>query len=45
MIGACFAIEIFLSEVYNGPLKQYLVRKPAHATGLRNTAQLTSENV
>lgn len=25
LIAACFAIEIFLSEVYNGPFKQYLV--------------------
>lgn len=25
LIIFCFAIEIFLSEVYNGPLKQYLV--------------------
>lgn len=25
LIAICFAIEIFLSEVYNGPFKQYLV--------------------
>ncbi|KAK7734961.1 hypothetical protein SLS53_007738 [Cytospora paraplurivora] len=28
LIIFCFAIEIFLSEVYNGPLKQYLVFLP-----------------
>jgi hypothetical protein len=26
IIATCFAIEIFISEVYNGPLKGYLVR-------------------
>lgn len=26
IIATCFAIEIFISEVYNGPLKTYLVR-------------------
>lgn len=26
VIATCFAIEIFLSEVYNGPFKNYLVR-------------------
>jgi len=26
MIVSCFSIEIFISEVYNGPFKQYLVR-------------------
>ena len=26
LIVSCFAIEIFISEVYNGPFKQYLVR-------------------
>lgn len=25
IIATCFAIEIFISEVYNGPLKTYLV--------------------
>jgi anoctamin-10 len=25
VIATCFAIEIFISEVYNGPLKTYLV--------------------
>jgi hypothetical protein len=25
VIATCFAIEIFISEVYNGPLKGYLV--------------------
>lgn len=25
IIATCFAIEIFISEVYNGPLKSYLV--------------------
>jgi hypothetical protein len=25
IIATCFAIEIFISEVYNGPLKGYLV--------------------
>lgn len=24
----CFSIEIFLGEIYNGPLKSYLVRRP-----------------
>nr|POF13094.1 uncharacterized protein CFP56_10242 [Quercus suber] len=28
MIATCFGIEIFLSEVYNGPLKSYLVFLP-----------------
>ena len=27
LIATCFGIEIFLSEVYNGPLKSYLVRQ------------------
>ena len=26
IIATCFAIEIFISELYNGPLKSYLVR-------------------
>lgn len=26
LIATCFAIEIFISEVYNGPFKSYLVR-------------------
>ena len=26
IIASCFAIEIFISEVYTGPFKQYLVR-------------------
>ena len=25
IIATCFAIEIFISELYNGPLKTYLV--------------------
>lgn len=25
IIATCFAIEIFISELYNGPLKSYLV--------------------
>lgn len=25
IIATCFAIEIFISEIYNGPLKSYLV--------------------
>lgn len=25
IIAMCFAIEIFISELYNGPLKSYLV--------------------
>lgn len=28
IIATCFAIEIFISEIYNGPLKTYLVRLP-----------------
>lgn len=28
LIAACFAIEIFITEVYNGPFKQYLVCIP-----------------
>lgn len=28
IIATCFAIEIFISEVYNGPFKTYLVRFP-----------------
>ena len=28
LIVSCFAIEIFLTEVYNGPFKQYLVSWP-----------------
>lgn len=28
IIATCFAIEIFISEVYNGPLKTYLVSLP-----------------
>ncbi|KAH8433811.1 anoctamin family protein [Aspergillus melleus] len=28
IIGTCFAIEIFISEIYNGPLKTYLVFIP-----------------
>ncbi|MCJ1334982.1 hypothetical protein MMC09_000248 [Bachmanniomyces sp. S44760] len=28
LIATCFGIEIFLSEVYNGPLKSYLVFTP-----------------
>lgn len=27
LIISCFSIEIFIAEVYNGPFKQYLVRK------------------
>jgi anoctamin-10 len=33
MIVSCFAIEIFISEVYNGPFKQYLVC-PTHASSI-----------
>ena len=29
IIATCFAIEIFISEIYNGPLKTYLV-SPMH---------------
>lgn len=28
LIATCFGIEIFISEVYNGPFKQYLVDQP-----------------
>jgi anoctamin-10 len=28
LIAGCFAIEIFISEVYDGPFKSYLVSKP-----------------
>ncbi|RKF73318.1 uncharacterized protein GcM1_244016 [Golovinomyces cichoracearum] len=28
LIAACFAIEVFISEIYNGPLKFYLVLLP-----------------
>ncbi|KAK4043370.1 calcium-activated chloride channel-domain-containing protein [Parachaetomium inaequale] len=28
LIGSCFAIEIFINEVYNGPFKQYLTFLP-----------------
>ena len=28
LIAGCFAIEIFISEVYDGPFKSYLVRRP-----------------
>jgi hypothetical protein len=28
LIAVCFAIEIFITEVYNGPFKQYLVCAP-----------------
>lgn len=31
IIATCFAIEIFISELYNGPLKTYLVGKSRHA--------------
>jgi anoctamin-10 len=27
LIAGCFAIEIFISEVYGGPFKAYLVSK------------------
>lgn len=27
IIATCFAIEIFISEIYNGPLKGYLVSR------------------
>jgi hypothetical protein len=30
LIVGCFAIEIFITEVYNGPFKQYLVRLVPH---------------
>lgn len=29
LIAGCFAIEIFISEIYDGPFKSYLVRKTA----------------
>lgn len=33
IIATCFAIEIFISEVYNGPLKTYLVGSLARSYG------------
>ena len=32
LIASCFAIEIFISEVYTGPFKQYLVSHDASAS-------------
>lgn len=34
IIATCFAIEIFISEVYNGPLKSYLVSPMIHSRAL-----------
>jgi len=36
LIAGCFAIEIFITEVYNGPFKQYLVSWTALETGESN---------
>lgn len=37
LILSCFSIEIFISEVYNGPFKQYLVRCPADLSTYSDT--------
>ncbi|KAK4145912.1 calcium-activated chloride channel-domain-containing protein [Dichotomopilus funicola] len=48
LIGGCFAVEIFINEVYNGPFKQYLaflptilltILNPTLTTLLTNLAQ------
>ncbi len=37
-IAGCFAIEVFITEVYNGPFKQYLVSGRALGGGVRDMA-------
>lgn len=42
VIATCFAIEIFISEVYNGPLKGYLVSQLRWVVGVANKLGLHS---
>jgi anoctamin-10 len=43
LIAGCFAIEIFISEVYDGPFKAYLVSPPVKSEASSNICRPSSQ--